>query len=106
MTESCEIIQERLYDYLHRRLSWEESSEIVRHLAVCPVCRREAAALCRLAQAAQALTPPVPPDLRREAFRQIRLKKGEAVRLEEILAPLWESLELARKTVRFALLSG
>lgn len=75
MTAKCASIQEQLLDYLNRRLTPEENSEIVRHLASCPVCRAETADLLHLREIAQKLAPVMPQGVRQCAFQEIFQKE-------------------------------
>lgn len=106
MTAKCASIQEQLLDYLNRRLAPEENSEIVRHLASCPVCRAETADLLHLREIAQKLAPVMPQGVRQCAFQEIFQKEKNSSLLKELaksLEPAKDSLLLVKQIVRLAI---
>ncbi|MCL6621979.1 MAG: zf-HC2 domain-containing protein [Syntrophobacterales bacterium] len=61
MLKDCVHIRERLSAYLDGETTTAETELVARHLADCPECRRELAALERLSAALADLTVPGPP---------------------------------------------
>ena len=60
MAERCDTVRVHLGAWLDEELSAGTVEKVERHLAVCPACRAEAAALRRLTQAVGSLSDPAP----------------------------------------------
>lgn len=79
---NCEKISEMLIDYINRRLSSSDNSEVVFHLASCPACRNEVAQLILLKKVATENLVDIPDDVLSCAFNKIHSEKST---LDEIL---------------------
>ena len=58
---SCKIYKEMLHSYINKELNPFEASEVTKHLAVCPECRRQEAEILSLKAIAAELRPPMLP---------------------------------------------
>ena len=81
-------------DYLNGKLSEKESSRLEEHLAACPECRREIAALRETAAAVAGLTPPSVPD----AWAAAAKDRLRAMKSSPVAAVPSRPASLGRKT--------
>jgi anti-sigma factor RsiW len=90
----CLHIRERLDAWVDDEMPAREASEIERHLAQCPGCRREAEAIRRISALLDAL-PAVnaPPAMRRKTLRTFRTNVERAG-----IAEWWQGLNLAMRS--------
>lgn len=108
----CEKISDKLTDYINRRLTREENSEIVIHLAACPGCRKEAAALFKIRDLEQSELADVPGDIAHSAFDKLPPKESALNKIlnsgscymafdliEYSLTAAAQTIQLASKTI-------
>ena len=74
----CDEIREQLLDYADGTLATDARGLIARHLAGCPECRREAAAVSAVLDRVLALPDPALPDNFWEQFRATVLRRVAA----------------------------
>lgn len=67
----CERTADLLMDYINRRLTQQESSEIIIHLATCPSCRKETAKLIKVKDLEQNSMIDIPDDILQSAFDKL-----------------------------------
>lgn len=71
----CEKISDLLIDYINRRLTQNENSEIIVHLAECPSCRKEVSELIKIRNMEQSAMGDIPDDILNSAFDRIPEKE-------------------------------
>lgn len=78
----CSSISDMLEDYINRKLTQEQNSMIVNHLAICQSCRREVAVLIKIRSRLQNSMKDIPKGIMDSAFEKIY---PESDTLEDIL---------------------
>lgn len=71
MQNECIEINQKLDDYLNRRLTPDENGIIIKHLAVCEDCKKEVAFLIKLKNTVKSLVKELPNDIAVSAFDKI-----------------------------------
>lgn len=97
----CQKVQEKSIDYINRRLTQEECSEIAVHLMSCHQCREDVAFLITLKKGVSQLSPEIPQNLYHTAFDKIS-GKASAFGLGTYLKPIQDSLQTAGQVIKFS----
>lgn len=100
MEKCVKISEETLLCYVNRRLGAEERSAVILHIARCPSCREELAALLRLKALCDSSLPEPPPAFADGMFALVRAAE-ETKKTED---PLARSLRAVRES--FAAVDG
>jgi anti-sigma factor ChrR (cupin superfamily) len=97
----CQEIQDALIDYINRRLDQPECCRIAVHLSECKACRDEVAFLIKIGRHCCGQAEDVPADMLESAFDKIPNTAGK-YRFLDCLEPVYDSLQITCKTLRFA----
>lgn len=75
----CEKISDMLLEYINKRLSLKENSEVVLHLAACQECRKEVSQLIYIRNIALSSMADIPEDIMKAAFEKIEKSTLEQI---------------------------
>ena len=110
---ACTEWQEMLIDHLAGELSEDDVVLLEQHLAACRACRREAAALSRMGEAARShATRPVDPGLEARLVNELRRRHtadplpSAAAHPFNLLRTLWASVRQPLPSQAMAIIAG
>lgn len=84
MIESCEIIKDRLIDYVNHGLSKKDYKKVTMHLSRCEDCRNELDDIIAISKQASLQMVDVPEDIKVSAFEKIPQKEKNITPTEKV----------------------
>ena len=108
MTDECLNISEYIFSYSNNTINEEDNIILIKHLAICPECRKELALVLSLSQVILERSNDLPEEIRKNVFAMISEveNSGSASSLDDLkssLVIIKDVLSTTKKSIRLAM---